>query len=186
VAAQGCALSSLRVASFTVGATQEQSIRWKRAAESEGFRSVGAWLAEAADAYLKARARAGLLHPLGVEPGDLHGPPGRRGVGAGVRPHVAAIRQLRGGRGRAGGLSRPASACPGLPDGFEDRHDASELPPVQGVGFGDGARSLAGRWSGDSREALQGELLGPGRRLRGPPRSIIPKCQSLEAGTVCG
>jgi hypothetical protein len=49
----------VKVASFTVGATQEQAIRWKRAAEADGHRSVGTWLAEAADLYLKVRARAG-------------------------------------------------------------------------------------------------------------------------------
>ena len=41
-----------------------QSIRWKQAAEAEGFRSAGAWLAVAADAYLKVRAKAGLPLPL--------------------------------------------------------------------------------------------------------------------------
>lgn len=41
-----------------------QSIAWKRAADAEGFRSVGAWLARAADAYLKVRAKAGLPLPL--------------------------------------------------------------------------------------------------------------------------
>ena len=52
----------VKVASFTVHATAEQSVRWKRAAESEGHRSAGTWLALAADAYLRVRARAG--HPL--------------------------------------------------------------------------------------------------------------------------
>jgi hypothetical protein len=42
----------------------DQSIRWKRAAEGEGFRSVGAWISGAVDAYLKARARAGRPLPL--------------------------------------------------------------------------------------------------------------------------
>jgi hypothetical protein len=51
--------SPLRVASFTVQATAAQSARWKRAADSEGFRSAGAWLAEAADAYLQLRSRQG-------------------------------------------------------------------------------------------------------------------------------
>jgi len=55
---------SLKVASFTVRATVEQSARWKRVAEAEGFPSVGGWLARAADAYLKARARAGNPIPL--------------------------------------------------------------------------------------------------------------------------
>lgn len=52
----------MKVASFTVHATAEQSIRWKRAAEAEGHRSAGTWLAAAADAYLRVRAKAG--HPL--------------------------------------------------------------------------------------------------------------------------
>src|SRR5215208_7053331 len=54
----------MRVASFTVHGTAEQSARWKRAAEAEGFASVGAWAAPALDAYLKARARAGRPLPL--------------------------------------------------------------------------------------------------------------------------
>ncbi len=52
----------MKTASFTVHATAEQSIRWKRAAEAEGHRSAGTWLAAAADAYLRVRAKAG--HPL--------------------------------------------------------------------------------------------------------------------------
>jgi hypothetical protein len=54
----------VKVASFTVGATQEQAIRWKRAAEADGHRAVGTWLAVAADLYLKVRARAGNPIPL--------------------------------------------------------------------------------------------------------------------------
>lgn len=54
----------MKTASFTVRATMAQSERWKRAADLEGFRSAGAWLAEAADAYLKVRARAGRPLPL--------------------------------------------------------------------------------------------------------------------------
>jgi hypothetical protein len=54
----------VKTASFTVHATMPQSIRWKLAAEAEGFRSAGAWLAAAADAYLKVRAKAGLPLPL--------------------------------------------------------------------------------------------------------------------------
>ncbi len=57
-------MNRLRVASFTVHATAVQSARWKQAAEAEGFHSAGAWLACAADAYLKARARAGQPVPL--------------------------------------------------------------------------------------------------------------------------
>jgi hypothetical protein len=54
----------VKVASFTVRATLAQSERWKRAADAEGYPSAGAWLADAADAYLKARARAGRPLPL--------------------------------------------------------------------------------------------------------------------------
>jgi hypothetical protein len=54
----------MKVASFTVRATMQQSIRWKQVAEAEGFASVGSWAALALDAYLKARARAGRPLPL--------------------------------------------------------------------------------------------------------------------------
>lgn len=54
----------MKTASFTVHATLAQSIRWKQAAAADGHRSAGTWLAEAADAYLKARARAGRPIPL--------------------------------------------------------------------------------------------------------------------------
>ena len=54
----------MKVASFTVGATQDQAIRWKRAAEADGHRAVGSWLAVAADLYLKVRAIAGNPIPL--------------------------------------------------------------------------------------------------------------------------
>ena len=54
----------MKVATFTVHADLRQSARWKQASEGEGFPSVGAWLAGAADAYLKARARAGMPIPL--------------------------------------------------------------------------------------------------------------------------
>ena len=54
----------MKVASYTVHADARQCARWKQAAEAEGFPSVGAWLAGAADAYLKVRARAGMPLPL--------------------------------------------------------------------------------------------------------------------------
>jgi hypothetical protein len=54
----------VKTAAFTVRATLEQSVRWKRAADAEGHRSAGTWLAAAADAYLKVRAKAGLPIPL--------------------------------------------------------------------------------------------------------------------------
>lgn len=54
----------MKVATFSVRASMPQSVRWKLAAESEGFASCGAWLARAADAYLRVRAKAGLPLPL--------------------------------------------------------------------------------------------------------------------------
>jgi hypothetical protein len=61
----------LKVAAFTVRADAHQSARWKQAAEGEGFHSVGGWLAAAADAYLKVRARAGVPVPLAWRRGLL-------------------------------------------------------------------------------------------------------------------
>jgi hypothetical protein len=55
----------MKTASFTVRATEKQSLRWKRAADAEGHASVGTWLAEAADRFLDALQRAGKPVPLG-------------------------------------------------------------------------------------------------------------------------
>jgi hypothetical protein len=52
----------MKTATFTVHASTDQSRRWKMAANAEGHRSAGTWLAAAADAYLRVRAKAG--HPL--------------------------------------------------------------------------------------------------------------------------
>jgi len=95
----------VKVATFTVHATAEQSVRWKRVAEAEGHRSAGTWLAAAADAYLRVRARAGqpialawhlgafsarlmdgrevqvrgvVSPPFGVFQGTSHGPDGNK------------------------------------------------------------------------------------------------------------
>lgn len=54
----------MKVATFTVHATADQSARWKRAAEAEGYASVGAWASRALDAYLKQRLAAGAPVPL--------------------------------------------------------------------------------------------------------------------------
>lgn len=54
----------MKTASFTVRATEKQSLRWKRAADAEGHASVGTWLAEAADRFLDALQRAGRPLPL--------------------------------------------------------------------------------------------------------------------------
>lgn len=57
-------MNRLRTATFTVHGTTAQSARWKHASEADGFTSAGQWLAAAADAYLRARARAGQPLPL--------------------------------------------------------------------------------------------------------------------------
>ena len=59
----------VKTASFTVRATERQSLRWKRAADSEGHRSVGTWIAEALDRHLDALQRAGKPLPLGWRKG---------------------------------------------------------------------------------------------------------------------
>ncbi len=55
---------TLKTASFTLHATTDQSARWKRAAEAEGYGSVGGWASRALDAYLKQRLAAGAPVPL--------------------------------------------------------------------------------------------------------------------------
>ena len=49
----------MKTVAFTVRGTEKQSIRWKRAANAEGYPSTGAWLADAADRHLQAVVRAG-------------------------------------------------------------------------------------------------------------------------------
>ncbi|HEX3530568.1 MAG TPA: hypothetical protein VH988_26195 [Thermoanaerobaculia bacterium] len=61
----------MKTASFTVRASTDQALRWNRAAEAEGHRSAGTWLACAADAYLKVRAKAGMPLPLAWRHGRL-------------------------------------------------------------------------------------------------------------------
>jgi hypothetical protein len=55
----------VKVAELTVRATVAQSARWKQAAEAEGHGSVGAWLARAADGFIRAQTIAGRPRPLG-------------------------------------------------------------------------------------------------------------------------
>ena len=56
--------SRMKTVSFTVRASEKQSFRWKRAADSEGAASVGGWIAEALDRYLDDLQRAGKPLPL--------------------------------------------------------------------------------------------------------------------------
>ena len=55
----------MKFSTFTVRATEKQSLRWKRAADADGHRSVGTWLAVAADRHLDGLQRAGRPVPLG-------------------------------------------------------------------------------------------------------------------------
>lgn len=63
--------ATLKTAAFTVRADVRQSARWKRAAEAEGFPSVGAWAALALDAYLEMRLKAGMPVPLAWRRGSF-------------------------------------------------------------------------------------------------------------------
>ncbi len=90
----------MKEATFTVRASGAQSVRWKIAAESESFRSVGAWLAGAADTYLKARARAGMPLPLAWRHGRF-----RVRLEGGIEPEVKGL------------LSPPFGIFHGTPEG---------------------------------------------------------------------
>jgi hypothetical protein len=63
--------AGMKTAAFTVRADIRQSARWKRAAEAEGFPSVGAWAALALDAYLELRLKAGVPVPLAWRRGSF-------------------------------------------------------------------------------------------------------------------
>ena len=92
----------MKTASFTVRATMPQAIRWHQAAEADGHAAVGTWLAEAADTYLKARARAGRPLPLAWHLGRF-----RVCLEAGAEPEV------RGWIARPFGVFRGTEAGPG-------------------------------------------------------------------------
>jgi hypothetical protein len=126
----------VKTASFTVRATMPQSIRWKQAADGEGFASVGSWASRALDAYLEGRRRAGRPIPLswhkGVFRAVLHGqevavrgmvsPPFAyyQGNGEGAdRCHPRTLVNLRTGRIIA--TLRTARQCRAL---------AAELAPI--------------------------------------------------------
>lgn len=57
-------MGRLKVFTYNVRATQEQQDRWEAAAVAHGRMTVGAWLAQAADAYLEGMAKAGYALPL--------------------------------------------------------------------------------------------------------------------------
>ena len=90
----------MKVATFTVRADVHQSARWKQAAHAEGFPSVGPCAAQALDAYLKARARAGNPLPLAWRRGRFQ-----------VRLESGAVVEVNGH------VSPPFGAYRGTPDG---------------------------------------------------------------------
>jgi hypothetical protein len=100
----------MKVASFTVGATQEQAIRWKRAAEADCHRSVGTWLAMAADLYLKVRARAGNPIPLAWQRGRF-----RAILGTGEEVEVRGM------------VSPPFAIFAGTLGGYDGHHERRSL-----------------------------------------------------------
>lgn len=59
----------MKTASYTVRADLECSVRWNRAASSESFPSTGAWLAHAANCYLRMIARGSRPIALGWKRG---------------------------------------------------------------------------------------------------------------------
>ena len=156
-------------ASFTVHATAEQSIRWKRAAEAEGHRSAGTWLAAAADAYLRVRARAGqplaLAWHLGAFTARLMD--GREVQVRGMV--VAAVRRLPGHVSRAG---PEQAAHPGTPPLRPHYRHAPKLPAVPRSCGGAGPRPPARRAAG---------LCPRGRAAR--PRSAVESSCKARLGS---
>jgi hypothetical protein len=113
---EGRTVAQLKNVTFTVRATLDQSVRWKRAAEAEGHASAGTWLAAAADAYLKHQARAGRPLPLSWRLG-IHPVRFESGEVLPVRGHVSPpFFTYRGGADRPYIYSRHFSLIY-LPDG---------------------------------------------------------------------
>jgi len=92
----------MKTSTFTVHADEHQSRRWKIAAESEGHRSAGSWLAAAADSYLRVRARAGIPLPLAWRHGRFR-----------VRLEDGAEPELRGWVSPPFGIFRGTGTGPG-------------------------------------------------------------------------
>lgn len=110
----------MKTASFHVRATTAQSVRWKQAADSEGL-AVGSWLAGAADAYLKVRARAGLPLPLAWSRGRFR-----------VRLEDGTEPEVRGWTARPFGLYHGTETSP-LPHGSKHLYTLVFLPACKPV-----------------------------------------------------
>ena len=109
----------LKVASFTVRATERQSLRWKRAADSEGHISVGRWMAEALDRYLDDLQRAGRPLPLAWCRGRF-----KARLEDGTEP------ELRGWIARPFGLFHGSAAGP-IPQGMTKHYTLVYLPTMR-------------------------------------------------------
>jgi len=180
----------VRVASFTVHATAEQSARWKRAAEAEGHRSAGTWLAAAADAYLKARARAGAPVPLAWHRGTflITG----RDEDRRARLRVAPLRRLprhragpvRGARSHVLLYLPTARSLATLRHLAQCRSLAAELARYGCGGMGRAAGNRQGRTQGRSYTGSGGGRVAPGPVPRGTGphnyRIILHLALSLE------
>ena len=106
----------MKVATFTVHATAQQSARWKQAAEAYGHRSVGTWLAEAADAHLDGLRRAGKPLPLSWSKGQFR-----------VRLEDGREPEVRGLIARPFGIFHGGPDGP-LPHGVTHRYSLAYLP----------------------------------------------------------
>jgi hypothetical protein len=151
----------MKTASFTVHATTEQSKRWKLAAEAEGHRSAGTWLAAAADSYLKVRAKAGLPLPLAWRHGHFH-----------VRLEDSTEPRVRGWVAPPFGLYRGSPEGP-IPHGSTHLYSLAYLPERRIVATFRTARNC---------KALASELATV--LLRGdppPPEGVIVERHRREA-----
>jgi hypothetical protein len=140
----------VKVAQFNVRGSEEQAHRWQRAASADGFRSAGAWLAWAADCFLKTRARAALPVPLAWSLGSflvvLDGVERVvRGWLSPPRVALAAVLHLPGQLSRPE-LPGPASLHPLLR--LQDRGDSQERGASATAGLRDGAGHPPGRSQG--------------------------------------
>lgn len=141
----------MKVATFTVRADVHQSTRWKQAADSEGFRSAGAWLARAADAYLRLRAKAGIPLPLAWRLGRFP-----------VVLDDGAAPELRGWVSPPFGIFHGTGAGP-IPPGSTHLHTLCYLP---------GRRIVATFKTSRQCKALAAELAGVWARSGGEAEDI--------------
>lgn len=126
----------MKTVQYNCRGSEEQARRWQRATEADGYRSVGAWLAWAADCFLKARARAALPVPLawslGSFPVVLDG--AERVLRGWISPPFAYFRGTSAGPSYPGRhrytLCYSARLVATLPTAAQCRRLASEMAPL--------------------------------------------------------